>query len=90
MARPRSVARSIRATCAVTGVGAVGTGVFLPVSVLYPMRVLGLSEAVIGTVLAVATCLTVALPTLVNAWIGQAGSHRLVVGLSLQMAAMAA
>ncbi|WP_158104703.1 MULTISPECIES: hypothetical protein [Streptomyces] len=54
------------------------------------MRVLGLSEAVIGTVLAVATCLTVALPTLVNAWIGQAGSHRLVVGLSLQMAAMAA
>ncbi|WP_330342465.1 MFS transporter [Streptomyces sp. NBC_00557] len=73
------------------GVDAVGTGLFLPVSVLYPMRVLGLSEAVTGTVLTIATCLTLALPALVSVWIGRVGPRRLVVaGLLLQAVAMTA
>lgn len=88
---PRALIRARRTAFAVMGMDAVGTGMFLPVSVLYPMHVIGLSEATTGAVLAIAACLTLVLPGLVARWVATVPPRSLVlVGLGLQAIAMAA
>ncbi len=57
----------------------LGSGAFLPLTVLYLTRVAGLSLAVAGTVLGAATALGLLVPVVVSAVIDRVGPRRLVL-----------
>ncbi|MER5636943.1 MFS transporter, partial [Kitasatospora sp. NPDC002227] len=60
-------------------VDAVGTGMFLPMALLFQIRVVGLTASTAGAVTAVATLVSLAVPALVGALVDRTGARRMVI-----------
>ncbi len=82
--------RSRLALLAALGVDNFGSGLFLPVVLLYVTRVVGLPLAVAGTVVAVGTLAGLAVPPVVGRLVDRAGPRRVVIGAELMQALGAA
>lgn len=68
-------------------VDAVGSGLFLPVSLLYFTRVSGIGLATVGLLISVATALTLPLPLVAGHLVDRFGSRNVVLGAQLVQAA---
>ena len=68
------------------GVDNVGSGLFLPVVLLYVTRVVGLPLAVAGTVVAVGTVAGLAVPPVAGRLVDRAGPRRVVIAAELVQA----
>jgi MFS family permease len=75
---------------AALGVDNFGSGLFLPVVLLYVTRVVGLPLAVAGTVVAVGTLAGLAVPPVAGRIVDRAGPRRVVIGAELMQALGAA
>ena len=71
---------------AALGVDNFGSGLFLPVVLLYVTRVVGLPLAVAGTVVALGTLAGLAVPPVAGRLVDRAGPRRVVIGAELMQA----
>jgi MFS family permease len=84
------ISRSRLGLLAALGVDNFGSGLFLPIVLLYVTRVVGLPLAVAGTVVAVGTVAGLAVPPGVGRLVDRAGPRRVVIGAELVQALGAA
>jgi MFS family permease len=82
--------RSRLGLLAALGVDNFGSGLFLPVVLLYVTRVAGLPLAVAGTVVALGTLAGLAVPPVAGRLVDRAGPRRVVIGAELLQALGAA
>ena len=68
------------------GVDNFGSGLFLPVVLLYVTRVVGLPLAVAGAVVAVGTAAGLAVPPVAGRLVDRAGPRRVVIAAELMQA----
>jgi MFS family permease len=68
------------------GIDTLGSGLFLPISLLYFTRVTGVSLSTVGVLLSVATALTLPLPVLIGPLVDALGARRIVVAAQLAQA----
>ncbi|GAA4856091.1 MFS transporter [Saccharopolyspora rosea] len=71
---------------ATLAVDALGSGLFVPISLLYFTRVPRIELAVVGVLLSTATAATLPLPALVGHLVDRVGAHRVVVSAQLLQA----
>jgi len=84
------ISRSRLGLLAALGVDNFGSGLFLPIVLLYVTRVVGLPLAVAGTVVAVGTVAGLAVPPGAGRLVDRAGPRRVVIGAELVQALGAA
>ena len=84
--RDVAVTRSRFGLLAALGVDNFGSGLFLPVVLLYVTRVVGLPLAVAGSVVALGTLAGLAVPPVAGRLVDRAGPRRVVIGAELMQA----
>ena len=83
---PLPIRRSRAALLTALGVDNFGSGLFLPVALVYVTKVVGLSLATAGTVVALGTVAGLAVPPAAGRLVDRAGSRQVVVGAELLQA----
>ena len=83
---PLPMRRSRAALLTALGVDNFGSGLFLPVALVYVTKVVGLSLATAGTVVALGTVAGLAVPPVAGRLVDRAGSRRVVIGAELLQA----
>lgn len=84
---PRAAATSRYALLAALGVDNFGSGLFLPLAILYTTRVVGLPLAVAGTVVSVGTLIGLLVPPVAGRLVDRVGPRPVVIAAQLLQAA---
>jgi Na+/melibiose symporter-like transporter len=80
------MSKSRAAVLIALGVDNFGSGLFLPILMIYVTRIVGLSIAVAGTVVAAGTVAGLAMPLVAGRLVGRVGALRVVVGAEVLQA----